>query len=282
MAKLLGRDERDGWYDVSPADAAAWYEEKHPNNRPMSEVTARGFADVIASGGWKPNGEPLIFDADGKNLDGQHRLRAVVLANKSVTFYCVFGVHSNWFSSIDNGRSRTGANAAAIIGVKDYALAAAVANWAIRYEKEWMFGGNLRIPNSDVVAWLRKHRDELESALDDLPHAHHGHPTLVTPSVLAFVYFMARRQNARKAKEFMTGVTTGENLPSGSPILALLNGLRTKRVHDRLPRPYVMAYTVKAWNAFHAGRSLRVLKHTRVGRGDGLPRIGDKEDETAE
>ena len=51
-------------------------------NRRRDTVTA--YAEDMAAGRWKENGETIKFDSEGRLIDGQHRLAAVVKANTPI------------------------------------------------------------------------------------------------------------------------------------------------------------------------------------------------------
>lgn len=79
----------------------------NPNNRRLSESRARKLADAILRGEWKFNGESIIVANDGSLLDGQHRCRAVVLADTSIQILLVEGIEKSAFTTIDIGEKRS-------------------------------------------------------------------------------------------------------------------------------------------------------------------------------
>lgn len=54
--------------------------EHNNRNRPMRPGLARQWRDEILRGKWMENGDPIVFDADGELVEGQHRLQGLVLA----------------------------------------------------------------------------------------------------------------------------------------------------------------------------------------------------------
>lgn len=60
---------------------------KNPENRPISNKLVNEYAEKILSGEWKDEGkgfQPLIVINDGTLINGQHRLCAIIKANKAV------------------------------------------------------------------------------------------------------------------------------------------------------------------------------------------------------
>ena len=69
--------------EITPEMALSMLEHNYGNRRVASPYTSE-LAGYIRNGLWKENGESIIISEDGVLLDGQHRLSAVVMANKSI------------------------------------------------------------------------------------------------------------------------------------------------------------------------------------------------------
>lgn len=91
---------------LTPALAQALLN-KNPNNRRLSEQRATQLANAIRRGEWQLNGESVIVAEDGALLDGQHRCRAVVIAEMAIPVILVEGVPSKAFTTIDIGEKRS-------------------------------------------------------------------------------------------------------------------------------------------------------------------------------
>jgi hypothetical protein len=86
-------------------------------------------------GEWADNGETVKVGTDGRILDGQHRLRAIVDSGCTVPMTVVFGVNPGAFKTIDVGRSRTAGNLLAMKGHGDGRTLAATAAMVWRYKR---------------------------------------------------------------------------------------------------------------------------------------------------
>lgn len=58
--------------------------ELNPTNRPLSDHTVQRYARDMRGGRWQPNGQGIILTADGKLLDGQHRLAAIISSGETI------------------------------------------------------------------------------------------------------------------------------------------------------------------------------------------------------
>lgn len=105
---------------ISPAKAKVLLDASGFKNRPINTRRLRLYAEEMRNGDWKENGESIIIGADGSIVDGQHRLQALILADKTIGFIVVRNVNPNVFDTIDSGRNRSGADTYAVAGVPKY------------------------------------------------------------------------------------------------------------------------------------------------------------------
>ena len=95
-------------------------------NRPLGKADVRVYANEMLRGKWKLNGEPIIFGEDSNGvssiISGQHRLHAVILANKiynsdpknknyanatlDYTTVAIYGVSVETADTVDQGVKR--------------------------------------------------------------------------------------------------------------------------------------------------------------------------------
>lgn len=83
------------------------YLDMNVSNRPMRNAHIESLAGAIKRGEWKLSPQPISISTKGILLDGQHRLSAVVLSNKSVEMMVVTGVNDNTYDVIDTGVNRS-------------------------------------------------------------------------------------------------------------------------------------------------------------------------------
>lgn len=90
---------------VTPEQAGKWLE-RSTNVRPVSDGRVETLCRVLLAGGWKLNGEPIIFDEYGNLVDGQHRLWAIFKSGVTAILTVVTGVPRDAVPTIDTGTSR--------------------------------------------------------------------------------------------------------------------------------------------------------------------------------
>src|SRR5215472_1800793 len=82
--------------DVTPEQALAWLTNA-ARNRQINDTAVRRYGQDMANGRWRLNGQGLIFDTDGKLVDGRHRLTAVAATGCTVQMLIVRGAKPEAF-----------------------------------------------------------------------------------------------------------------------------------------------------------------------------------------
>lgn len=102
---------------VTPQMAKKWLEEKAPN-RIVSPRDFRvlGYAKEMKAGKWRL-GDPLMFDVEGRLIDGQHRLAALIIADLPIQFVILSGYPSESMIVLDTGKARTVHQSLTIAGI---------------------------------------------------------------------------------------------------------------------------------------------------------------------
>lgn len=101
--------------EITPQWAASVLQTRNPRNRPISVQFVERLSRDIRCGAFATTHQGIAFDENGDLLDGQHRLAAIVKANKPVLMAVTTGMASthklngvsvNTFELLDSGRKR--------------------------------------------------------------------------------------------------------------------------------------------------------------------------------
>lgn len=87
-------------------------------NRPQSRAEERSEAADMRAGRWRQTHQGIAVADDGTLLDGQTRLRAIVLSGAPQRMLVTTGLPRDTFSAIDQGRRRTPGQLVAMIGLQ--------------------------------------------------------------------------------------------------------------------------------------------------------------------
>ena len=76
---------------ITPSEAQA-YLNNNAKHRPIKDKKVAEYMEEMREGHWKLNGKTICFDRNGRLLNGQHRLSAVVRSGVSLTTVVVRGL----------------------------------------------------------------------------------------------------------------------------------------------------------------------------------------------
>lgn len=242
---------------VTPKDAAVLLNQNNMN-RSISMKRVQLYADEMRTGNWENNGEDILIADDGTLLNGQHRLRAVILSGCATIFGFKYGIPKHTFVTMDNGHARTTADYLGIDGVHSASMVAAIAKMALQFER----GDHLRRACSrrEVLEYAADHpligdMARLGRAVQD---------TDLTASPFATVLFLASRtpRLIPQLTEFARRVGDGTMLHKGDPALALRDwaAVERRRLRRTMPPQTCFMATARAWTAYAQGQSLRQIR----------------------
>lgn len=251
---------------VTPEEARLWLDTKNSRNRPISENAVAKYTQQIKEGRWIDNGQAIIFGKSGQLLNGQHRLLAIVRANKSIETTVTFGVEDEAFDTIDDCNTRSLADVLHIKGESSSTLLSAGLRFLWIYSRGEIERRDLR---KGVVATKQRLEETLEknrritssvkfySMLKSRPGG------LMIPAGMAIgLHYLFSLVNEEKADLFFTLFQSGFDLHEGHAIALLRARLIAgqKEASKKLTQSALYYYVVTAWNAFVKDMPLRRLQ----------------------
>jgi hypothetical protein len=245
---------------ITPKLAEKWMA-ANTGNRPLRRALVGRYAEVIRRGQWELNGESIKFDEDGKLLDGQHRLAAIVEANKAVKSYIVRDLPRKVFDTLDNGEKRTGADVFSLRGEKNGATLASAIRLLLVYKEYGGFQRNQKtafITTRDLIEGVEKYPKLRESV--DFIRSYRNLYTILAPSPASFLHYIFAEIDRREADNFFSSLASGAGLAEGSLLLNLRNKLIDMIRHTGQGRVETIAICIKAWNAHTTAMKFKKLR----------------------
>ncbi len=246
---------------VTPAMAKEWLAANGRNRHMRSRLAADYARDMKEPGRWALNGEPIKFGISGRLLDGQHRLEAIIIADKPIDTLVVRGIADDAQDTMDSGAKRTAADALGLAGIPNSISVAAATRRALIWERSGyteVSTSGRGVTHREIIEYLQENPD-IQDAASHV--AALGKAVPVSRAVLAFAYWACARADADHAHLFFDSLASGAQLGRHDPILALRNKLQSFNTSEaRAPIPLIVAYIFKAWNLSRDGRSIQVLK----------------------
>ena len=250
---------------ISPKEAALWLDTKNAHNRPISQSTVDRYVQEIKAGRWKLNGQSICFSKNGNLMNGQHRLKAIVAANKSIESLVVWGVDDDVFDTIDDGNKRSLADVFSVSGEQNPALLSS----GVRFL--WVYATG-QIETRDLRKGTIATKPILEATLKKHPMLRHSTKyysllksrpggLLVSAGLAIGLHYLFALVDEKKADEFFNVLQSGIGLTEGHPILILRARLiqGQKEASTKLTNSAIYFYVVTTWNAYASDQPLKRL-----------------------
>lgn len=249
---------RSMWALVTPEMAERWLDGNRNNRRLRPAVVDRYAADM-AAGRWTPSSDSIAISRDGRLLNGQHRMTALVRANCTVGMWVTTGMPEESFRNMDRGASRTFADYLDGTGEQHSRELTAALSRAVSYQRSrttglWALHGE-RVTDNDRSDYLADH-PELRHSIAVCFGRTIKQATNTPSSLLALAHHMIEGAAGREAADlFMHHLTTQDREPADGTIhsaLRSLRGMTSAREWDTRR----LAVITLAWNHWSAGTEL--------------------------
>lgn len=249
---------------ITPQDAKNMLMSNVGNRPVRSRTLVKKISRAISAGKWAINGATIRISKQGRVLDGQHRLNAIVDSGVAVQTFVIYGLDDDCFHTIDTDQAtRTTSDVFAIRGEKNYTALAA----ALRLAYLWIETGDPYSSNANVSPspW------QLESLFDSIPSIERSvdlactkyRPVtkLISKSPIAFCHYAFSVDYADEADSFFDRLSTGVGLAEKSPILLLRERLIDSRSSkETMTARYKMALVFKAFRLYKDGALITYLR----------------------
>ncbi len=93
--------------EITPQIAASILANKNMNNRRISKTYVDSYAQDILNDRWELTNQGIGFYKDGNLADGQHRLAAVVKANKPINITVTTGMERDAINGVDQHKKKS-------------------------------------------------------------------------------------------------------------------------------------------------------------------------------
>lgn len=235
------------------------------HNRRVREPAVIRYSKDMKLGRWKENTFELIKIApDGKILDGQHRLMAVVKAAQPIWFHIAYNVPGNVFDVLDTGSIRSGCDVFKIAGVLNESVMPSIIQqyFVLKNGKNVKENANKnnKLTNNQLLEWYHKNENFWQHVVRKAHTWYKSFAKILNPSSLGGFYAYFYSINETDAENFMNQLSTGQNIEN-----EVVAQLRTRLMQDKMSlrkiSPTVKyGLIVKAWNAYRAKKSVKLLR----------------------
>jgi hypothetical protein len=242
---------------VTPA-VARWLLALNTGNRPMQKGAVDRFIGILRDGQWINTGEAIIVSKEGVLNDGQHRLAAIQESGIPAPCDVRFGIARAAFIATNQGLRRTTGQALALAGGKHASAQAAVARLLCHYDARQMARAQMQVEPAQVIKVVADNPQVLQVV--EAQKKGRFAPSRTAP-VGMILSVAARTVPMEKVVSFLHVLDTGLADDETNPARRLHVRLRDAAIaRERLSQIDMAALTARAWNAWHAGRTLQHLR----------------------
>jgi len=257
--------------EVTPKLAEKWLHNKN-RNRSIHLSQLNRIKRSLVQGRWEINGETIIFDADGRLIEGQHRCQAVLDTGITLWSLAVRGIDQERFKTMGQGSKRSAGDILGIRGERNARHLAAALRWVWRYENDMMMNPHPPITDDELADTIFDHAEIVNS----IPYGTKK-GIFIAPGMATALHYLFHQKNAAMANDFFESFAEGTNLSGGNPILVLRETLfkRAKRrqiTRDERKAPMV----ILTWNLLRKDPNVLLTGRSSVNRILWQGRMGQK------
>lgn len=238
--------------------------ESNTKNRKVSDTKVVQYANDILNGKWKEDTWELVkISKTNVIMDGQHRLLAIIKANKPLYLQIVTDLEDSVFDVLDTGKSRSAVDCFKIEGVKNENL---IPSTIIRYKslskgRVNADGRGNSYTNAQLLALYNEKPNFWQNVAKKSKYWYSHIGKIIPPSYIGGFYALfCDISNQQTADEFMNQLSTGNDIKNNAITL-----MRTKLMNDRMsikkmPTELKGALMIKTWNFFRTKQNPKLLK----------------------
>ena len=241
---------------ITPTMAENWLDNANVSNRKISDAHVARLARDMKEGRWGVTHEAIAFDPNGILLDGQHRLWAIIEADRTVTMNVWFNISPQARMVIDSGKSRSMVDVLRLgsgdsqINKNEVAILRAMLSG---------YRSPVKLTVQETAAALAQHRQAIRFAIRHLPSVKaRGLCNSITRAILARAFYGIHHQQLAAFGQMLTsGIIL--DTPAAPVVAALRQYLLTTRGQSFAERQERYGKTERALMAYLHDEPIRKL-----------------------
>lgn len=261
-------------FETITPEIAERYLGKNVGNRSFKSRKVAAYARDIMAGEFLVTGEAIKFDWNGRLIDGQNRLAAIISAERPVVTLVVRGLDPKSQQVLDTGAKRSHGDALKIHGASTgslYSLGAAI-RLIISYREGVLATAHSHareVTHAETLAFYDDHQDLLDVSM--ALASKWAKKLYSTPGALAASVFLTMGVDAVDSHRFFQTTADMEGFAGrDDPRAVLLKRLESLRTESPLPAQFIY-FTLRAWNEWRAGRTVTSMKDRVRGGSSRIP-----------
>lgn len=242
------------------------------NNRKLRPSVVIQYASDMQMGRWHPDADsPIVFDWDGRLINGQHRLHACIKADTPFVARVNRGVDPAAYDVMDQGFKRQAGDALTNHGISYGNETAATYRLVHAYHTQTIYvsGKTLKaaVTSGQVLEGVIAEQELFHQACAMGKRLYGIRRYARSATAALYVLAIHSGYGSELVEEFMEGLASGANMREGDPRLAFARWW--VNTHQRTNFA-ILAALIRAFNAYVNNQELKLIKINTTG---GFPRI---------
>jgi len=248
-----------GQVDVTPEIARSWLTHNNIGNRPQKAAPKDRFARDMARGEWYENGDTIRFAADGRLIDGQHRLESLIMAGLTLTLVVVTNLTLKAQPTIDAGTLRRMVDLLTFAEKESPRQTAPVLRRIVMWEKGFQTPSTTYQPSaSEQFDFLEANPEVLHAVRAAIKY---GKRNLLPTQAVGLCWWVFSKIDPAACEDFFERLASGIDSGGKHPIWELREKLHSENTGSTSPKPrFLLGLTFKAWNHYRAGKTNVILR----------------------
>ena len=243
-------------------DLAKNYLQFNKNNRSMKDKHVLFLSKQIKQNNFLENGEGIIFDKYGNLKDGQHRLKAISINNKSFYIPVVRGVEPKCMATYDTGKNRSAADILKLNGFQYYGSIAGFVQQLNSYKfkkskkaSQSSIERSNSLTNQEILEYTKNNYDWIFENISNIDAiSRKMNPKVLTKSNLSIIAYLIGGENPTKdVYEFIKHLSGVLKSESSAPLYLYTKLYNAKINKEPLNNYWVLGMAIKAWNYYADG-----------------------------
>lgn len=246
---------------VTPELAGQWLD-RNTNNRKLRRSDVEKLKRDLTSGNFLENGDTFRFDEDGVLIDGQHRATAIFQSGIAIHAVVATNLASEAQRTIDDNLKRTMADHLTFEGESQGATLGSITRRIVMWERGYTKNTGQHKPSVQEQFEFIANNPQVTEAVAAINR--YRRKKLLPPSIIGLGWWLFARIDREQCEDFFGRLNDGYMLKAGDPIAALRDKLIDFNAQPgRIPEDFILALTIKTWNAFRAGKKIQRLIFSR-------------------
>lgn len=247
---------------ISPSIAKKMLE-KNTNNRHVKLELVRRYKTDMLEGRWmEDTGELIKMGKSGIVLDGQHRLIALVEANKGFYFHVGSQIDDAVMPMLDTGATRTASDVYSMKKILYASELPAIVNFYCSLTNGHIYRDNRnKLTNQESLDFVLSKRVFWENVGTKSSVWYSAFSRILSKTMIGGFYSFFYDISPKDAENFFVELCTGINVTNDT-IRVLRKKLNDDKISTKkITMTHKIVFIIKSWNAYRKGVELRVLKY---------------------